>query len=128
MFYPTNDYLITSSGSISIVEVPAISVILSMGHPGEGVVAVHDLTLENPYGFWSPYFVHIGALVKNKQLDLLILYLLLHFFLLFTKFTVFAIFMKIFGGSCRIGWTCSIIFPRAWGTRVVQSAGQESSW
>jgi|Cyp1metagenome_2_1107374.scaffolds.fasta_scaffold30225_10 hypothetical protein len=79
MFYPTNDYLITSSGSISMVEVPAISVILSMGHPGEGVVAVHDLTLENPYGFWSPYFVHIGALVKNKQLDLLILYLLLHF-------------------------------------------------
>ena len=62
-----------------MVEVPAISVILSMGHPGEGVVAVHDLTLENPYGFWSPYFVHIGALVKNKQLDLLILYLLLHF-------------------------------------------------
>lgn len=36
---------------------------------GEGVVAVHDLTLENPYGFWSPYFVHIGELLVDIDLQ-----------------------------------------------------------
>lgn len=36
---------------------------------GEGVVAVHDLTLENPYGYWSPYFVHIGELLVDIDLQ-----------------------------------------------------------
>lgn len=35
----------------------------SPSQQGEGVVAVYDLTIENPDGYWSPYLLHIGSLV-----------------------------------------------------------------
>ncbi|CAK8989772.1 Uncharacterized protein SCF082_LOCUS1960 [Durusdinium trenchii] len=35
----------------------------------EGVVVIHDLTIENPAGYWSTHFLHIGELLIDLDLQ-----------------------------------------------------------